>query len=268
MIHSYDFLPIGSETYKPTNLIQSEYTVEEIFKAFQNLEKTLGFFSEQDINANYTHFFQYSLFKNGKFNNDDKYKELLSLAKEKNNKLYTLLINQSRFSTIKYEKQDEDYKTKDESANKYFKDVFDLDVVLKGLKEITLDCIKKENLNNRLISGSIFEVIKNTYFDKWDDYCNSSHSSLMTKDETIKIMKFLFENAPMHFIGINKLGITKNIEKFFIENINEIITDDNIKLFLFSNNNIHCEYYKINSKDSGQYEKLVNIFCAIIENYV
>lgn len=286
VFYGYDFLPESAGTYKPSKFIQGTYTNEEIYQAFVNLEEKGGFFSYKDVNADFKHFFTNVFFpekRNHKEKPDDsRMKDFLTFIKDKNEILYAALANSNIFVNIidfgrSYgDKKPPKYKTRDEGVNNYFHELFDLDVVVRGLEKIVekmseknLDENNQKIVNKKVASYCITAVIHNTYFEDYDDNGRTKeYMSVTSKEHTLKLMKFLFEKAPMHFVERHIIGQSIEAVAFFKDNIKEFYSFENVKNFILPNSDVSTEYLRMDGESNEQKARLIGFTKAIIEHAV
>lgn len=287
IFYTYDFLPEGTATYKPSNFIQGTYSNEEIYQAFLNVEKQGGFFSEKDVNADFKHFFSDVFFPERRSNNvpkdDSRFKEFLEFAKEKDEMLYTIMSNQNIFINVidwgrnrRDENSQPEFKTRDEAINNYFHKIFDFDLVLKGLDKVIQNMTKEnrdqdgQDIINRKVAGHVITgVVHNTYFEDYDDQGRTrEYKSVTSKEDTLKLMKFLFEKAPMHFVERHIFGQATDPVAYFTNNIKEFYDFEKIKNFILPNADISNEYFNLGGDKNEQRDRVLGFTRAIIEHAV
>lgn len=281
IFYSYSFLVKDDETYKPTNFVNEPYTNEEIYKAFKKLDDKEGFFSDTGVNSRVNTFFSNTFGSSG-YRQDkkeklklqkkslDRYLNFLDFAKEKNLKLYVLAAHSDCFiNTIGWGEKDESGKTqtRDEIIHKFFMKNFDFDLILKGMKEI-VDEMKERHgnkFNSNNASGAIVSIIHNTYYDNYDENNRSVYYSSMGHEDTKKLFKFLFNEAPMICVERHKIGNALEPEKFFKENVQDIVNINNIENFLYPDNRVSTQYLSVHNKGDQQ-ERLLSFFTSIVNN--
>ncbi len=268
MFYSYDFLANDASLYKPSKFIKDNYTQEEIWKAYSILKEKEGFFSENDVNADYKHFFNHALF-NDKEKNDEEYKKFLNFIKDKDQMLYVLLANENIFINTCSWGSKENNKTRSEVVMDYFKENFDFKLVISGLEQI-VDLIEEKdqhgNFNNKLANHAIVSVIHNTYYEKYDKYGKTEcYLSSYNNEETIDLMKFLWEKAPLHMLGRHVIAGANNPVEFFNKNISYFYNRKNIENLMFPNTKLEPEYLALHNEDSDSKERLIGYFSSIID---
>ncbi len=294
IFYGWDFLPEQSETYKPTNFIVGNYSKEQIYEAFKNMEKRDGFFSEMDVNAKFDNFFNYALFpdnsRRGRGSKEvsyDTFKEFLDYVKTKDDILYSVLAysriweNGLDFGRAYGEEQPKKYKTRDEANNAFFNEVFDFDQVLRGLDKIITKMENRRNrydedstgetVNTKIAGYCITSVVHNTYYENYGDngnIRNGDYTSSTSDENTLKLMKFLFKRAPMHFVERHVFGKAKDPVAYFQQHIDEFYGFENIKNFLLPNAQVDTEYLRIDDEKSEQRKRLLDYTKVIIDTAV
>ncbi len=269
LFYSYDFLAKDESSYKPSKFIKEHYTNEEIWKAYTILKEKDGFFSETDVNADYKHFFTHAFFHDKE--SDGKLKDFLNFIKDKDPVLYVLLGNENIFiNGAGWGSKENKDKTRSEVVMEYFKNTYDLNIVLDGLDEIVEMIDEKsqnENFNANLANHSIVSIIHNTYYEKYDKYGRTEkYMSNYSEDETIRIMKFLIEKAPLHMLGRHVIGCANHPVDFFAKNIGHFYDRKNIENFIFPNTKLEPAYLDLHADKSESKERLAEYFCVFIDH--
>ncbi len=123
-----------------------------------------------------------------------------------------------------------------------------------------------ENFNSNLANHSIVSIIHNTYYEKYDKYGRTeSYLSSYSKDETLQMMKFLIEKAPLHLLGRHVIGCANNPVDFFTKNIDSFYSRENIENFIFPNSKLEPAYLDLHNDKSDSRERLIEYFCAFID---
>lgn len=288
MFYGYDFRPEGSDSFKDNKFIKGTYSNEEIYRAFLNLENNGGFLSYKDVNADYKNLFAPVFFPGRRSNKqnqtDEKYKSFLSFIKDKSPVLYLLVANEEIFSSVlDYGRAYGDdtptkYRSRCEAAHNYFLDNFDIDTILKGVTEVAdrmaarkLDKDGQDIINKKLASYAISRMIMHTYYDYYDNGYKEIYDSNTSHEDTLKLMKVLFEKAPLHFIERSRIGQAMDTVGFFKANIDEFYDFEKIKNFIFPNSEVHCEYFNLedsHGNESRNRIRLLEFTKIIIETAV
>lgn len=229
MFYSYSLRPNiekeGKSYFRENSLITTPYTNEQLIEGFNKANK-IGFFSVREANASYDEIFQEN-FKG----REKEFKDLLSLTKENNHKLYSILTYRTIYRDF-HDRKINDI-TQDEFQANYLKNNYDIETVLKGFKEIINEIDNAKNLdyskfNKELAFSSISSFIHSTYYDIRTIQGNTEYFSPLTQEDQNKIIDFLFKEAPYFMMEQYKIGTTgvpeyiaENFEKY--ANINEII---------------------------------------------
>jgi hypothetical protein len=286
IFYGWDFMPKGIQFYDPSNFISDNYSNQEIYQAFQNMEKMGGIFSEMGVNSKYDAFFQHAFFEERRSRksegSDSSFLSFLEFAKEKDNVLYAMMAySQIWEATLDYGRNYEDktmreYKSRDEAINAYFNKNFDLDLVLEGLSKI----IKKmkdapsnyeeegTGINRKIASYCITATVHNTYYEEYDDTnygVRGEYNSKTSEADTLKIMKFLYKNAPLHLIERHVIGKAKDTVNFFENNIEHFCNFEDVKNFLLPDPKVETEYLRLDEKENTQRTRLLGFTKAIIE---
>ena len=259
MFYSYKLRPhIDKENSfrMGSSLINNAYTNEQLIEGFNKANK-IGFFSVKEPNANYADIFQEN-FKG----REEQFKELLSVSKETNYKLYAILTNSS-ISKNFYNRSTVEM-TQDEFQTNYLKNNYDIDNVLKGFK-IIIDEINQakdlnsDNFNSKIAFSSIQSFIHTTYHEKTKNYNNTEYYSPLESKEKIKIIDFLFKETPYFMMEQHRVGdifvptyIAENFEKY-IDN-NSVIND-----VLLPPDHMKGQYLSLNTRGkSNRYNDYVD----------
>lgn len=284
IFYGWDFLPEQSQTYKPSNFIVGNYSKEQIYEAFQNMEKREGFFSEMDVNAKFDNFFNYALFpennrrgRGSKGVSYDTFKDFLDYVKSKDDILYAVLA----YARIWEDGLDFGRAYKDEANNAFFNENFDFDQVLRGLDKIIQKMENRrdkydensisETVNSKIASYCITAVVHNTYYENYGDngnIRNGDYNSSTSDEDTLKLMKFLFERAPMHFVERHVFGKAKDPVSYFQQHIDEFYGFEKIKNFLLPNAQVDTEYLRVDDERSEQRKRLLDYTKVIINTAV
>ncbi len=268
IFYSYDFLANDNSSYKPSKFIKESYTQEEIWKAYSILKEKEGFFSENDVNADYKHFFTHALFED-KERKDEKYKSFLKFVKEKDPMLYVLLGNENIFINACSWGSKENNKTRSEVVMDYFKENFDFNLVINGLGQLVELIEEKDqhgSFNNKLANHAIVSIIHNTYYEKYDKYGRTEcYLSNYSNEETVDLMKFLWEKAPLHMLGRHVIAGANNPVDFFSKNISHFYDRKNIENFMFPNTKLEPEYLELHNENSDSKERLIGYFSSLID---
>lgn len=288
VIFGYDFRPTRI-LKNDSSFITSPYTPEDLYRTYQNLEKTKGFFSYTDVNAHYDGFFATVFGDDGFGKKDEKtrikklkeFKDFLKFVEKNDSQLYVLLAHDHCFSGLlewgnKKNQELHEITTKDEAIHHFFLENFNVDVMLNGM-DIILEKMKsssnsygeKEKYNNKLASHVITRIGFLTYYDKYDENHRRHYYSQMSEKDLIKIMKFFFEKSPEHFIEIHRLGTLdeEKMPEFFFKHFDEITTPESIRNFFTPDSRIYCEYFNI--RDSDQMKaKFTKISQIILEKCI
>lgn len=282
VIYGYDFLPNDKNSYRPTFFVMENYTNEEIYSTYKNLVVGHGFFSETDVNADFKNFFCSTLFPEKKENKSgamDRFKSFLNFIKEKDAMLYSLMSNEIIISQgVDYGKSSENPETENmtryEAIAYHANKLFDFKKTIKGLSDFIDLTIKHEpsnegeaRFNSDLSSGCITSFIYSTYFEVNDPNTGrtNEYRSFMSEENTIELMKLLFEKSPQHLIDRHTIGCANNTADFFRKNINNFYSQKNVENFIFPNPKIQCKYLRLD-EDSEAKERLINFALAIISH--
>ena len=291
IFYGWDFLPPKSQTYKPSNFITENYSKEEIYEAFKNLEATDGFFSNTETNSKFDTFFQYALFgdrpERGKPHADDNFKEFLAFIKEKDDVLYAAMAYSQiweaclDFGRSYGDEKPRKYQTRDQGINAYFHENFDFDQVLKGVDKIITRLENRrrdydedsvgEVVNPKNANYCITSVVHNTYYEHYgeDGYSrNSDYRSVTSEEDTLKLMKFLFKRAPMHFVERHVFGKASDPVAYFKKHIDEFSDFESVKNFLLPHPEVIPEYLRVDDEQSEHRNRLIDYTKTIIENAV
>lgn len=292
IFYTYDFLPNDEDDIYPTKFISSNYTNEEIIRAFKNLKNDKGVFSDLDINSSFYHFFNQVFFERAHKGDPEElenFKNFMKMA-EQEPELYFMLSNKNIFSTgLTWGKDYKNnvyhkYKNSEEAINAFFVENFNLNIVLKGLDLIIKEMKEKKSLerlddneeklmNYKLASHCITAFIHDTYYEKTDEYgAKEGYGSYLSDQDTLKIMKFLYEKAPTHFIERHVIGVASDPVEFFVKNIDEFNSIKSIENFIFPSDAIVSEYFRLDdSYGQGvnqQYKRLEGYVHAIITDAI
>lgn len=272
-----------------TGLVPTPYSNEQIYQAYQSLEKTTGFFSETNVNADYTNFLGANFFSRGENEVEhqksqlNNFLDLVSFAKDNDPKFYLLLANYQIFSNaMNWDiNKTSEYKpaTRDESINLFFKENFNIDVILQGFREIISDMKNnyqediyektpsKRRFNKKLAANIITRVINNTYYQSYEKNTNREYLSHTEQQDTIKIINFFFNEAPTFLIDRYVIGQATNPVQFFKEHSEHFVNYQSVEKFLFPQN--HLIIPNLNLYDNEQQKsRLIGITEAIIENCI
>lgn len=186
---------------KQESLINNPYTNEQLIESFNKANK-IGFFSLREANIAYHDVFQ-SNFKG----REESFKEILSITKENNHKMYAILAHRSIINNF----YDRDSKMgQEEFQSHYFKNNFDIDTVLKGLKIIINEINEAKDLdyskfNNELAFSVLDNIIYMTQYDKRDSG-DLEYFSFLDVEERHKIIDFLFKEVPYFTMEHHRVG--------------------------------------------------------------
>jgi hypothetical protein len=265
MFYGYDLRP--EVNYHKQRLIKGTYTNEDLYKGFLNLEKGDGFLSYRDVNADYKNLFGSVFFperRNNKENQtDDRYKSFLDFIKDKSPMLYLLVANPEIFSPVLdygrsfRNEAPSKYRSKDEAEHHYFLQTFDMDTLLKGLEVVIdkmvnpkLDKYGQYLINKKLASYAITRMVMQTSYELYDRSggMNNTYESCLSDENTLRIMKLLFEKSPIHFIERRRIGQAIDTIGYFKAYIDEFYNFDNIKNFILPSSELYCDYFELEDR--------------------
>lgn len=276
---SYDLTIANDDSFfKEKTLIHDFYSNDEVILAYDNIEKKHNIFQVKDINASYYHFFN-----NNYKNREKEFLELVELSKTRP-KLYSML---AQFDVINnfssYQSDDSVYK----QAMNYFIKHFDFDIILKGIETILDEInnysqyiyLQEDEEQSRTISfyqkiatSTILNNIYLTYYDVIEsEYTNSSNTkykSLMSVENTDKMITLLMKKAPLLLLSRNVIGAYDDIGTNIKCNITKYIQDENfINNFFYPKNTIKIDFLNIKDKNNDATKRLYNIVDGIIDFY-
>jgi hypothetical protein len=283
VFYGYDFFPEHSDNFNKKKFIVGNYSNEEIYKAFQNMENQGGFFSYKDVNASFDTFFSRALFperRNKEKNNDERFKSFLEFIKDKSEVLYTAMVHNSIYiNSLDWGESSKNPETRhlkfrDAIINHYFHKTFDFDTVLKGVEKIAakmsannLDEDGQDIINKKVAGRCITYVVHNTYYEDLDKYGRTDkYCSLTSEEDTLKLFKVLYEHAPLHLIERHVIGTAgEDTVGFFKKHIHEFVDLEKVKNFILPNDDVTAEYLQIKDEDSPQKDRLLGFTRALIE---
>lgn len=264
MFYSYYLSPNVKEENSVLNQV---YTNQQIIEAFNKIEKEGNFFNCHDVNISCDKFF-----KDNFKNNEKAYRELLNFAKDNNPKLYVILGNKEIFSDflVKNEK-----KYVDELVSDYCLENFNIDILIKGFKQIFEEC-KAKNLNyeDRFSYNSSFalscvrSVIHNTYYDKDINNIRTNLSPYSTKDSD-KLVEFFFNEAPLFLMNSWAVGNINSVSKHIEINFGKYIKkEDLIDTLLVSCNELSESNFNISKSNGMEDYRAQGYLTGMINHYL
>lgn len=258
-------------------LVRTPYTVEQIWRAYRNLDKKEGFFSYMDVNAGFDHSF------NANFKNDEEgYLALLEKAKE-DPKFYAALCNSSIIDDFakKLEDKSKERQTRDELSNEYVAKVFDINILAKGIKQILKDMKNasyeheesESKFNRKLANQTIHRVYHLTHYEEYDSSYgrNGTYHTNLSQEQIDTIFHAVWEEAPLLFLSLYHVG-TQNMAEYVEKNFDKLMNTHyySANELLYTNDKIKNEYFGVDPSkglDHGHNITVEKFIHAMIDYY-
>ncbi len=276
IFYSYDFTISKGRTYG--SYVSNRFTPEEVFRAYKNVEKSGGFFSNIGVNASFSHFFS------DNFANDEVgFLKLLSMAKKEDHKLYVIMSHSDMFRD--FVEDGADKKSLDQRFMDYFRKNYEIDILLSGIK-IILDEVKNDHLadnisvNQKLSHSVIDRAIHNTYYDQSDYTAGGKYMTKYFSDfsdeESEKLLGLLFKEAPLYLLSRHVIGSIKDVSAHMGSNIKKYVNDDInvVDLLIYPHAATKVEYFSLDASSNDNrcnkyVDNMVNgliSYCSCLED--